>query len=224
MTLVDKAQEDIKSIIINKEYDETGFLPSEAELCRRLGVSRTTVREAVKSLEVRGFVKRIHGKGILVVDTSERVVARALSDMYEQNDMSLADILEVRMIIEVPAAGLAALRATPADIRKMEHCVEVMENNSRNEDVSVQADLTVHLLLVEAAKNKALVSVTKSYQDYLYDLVHKSCNFLDSMESTSHLHRNVLQSIKDRDPEKARFFMEEHLSITKKIDEFYQNT
>lgn len=219
MTLVDKAQEDIKNIIISKEFDEIGFLPSEAELSRRLSVSRTTVREAVKSLEVRGFVKRIHGKGILIADSSDRVVARALSDMYEQHDISLSEILELRMIIEVPAAGLAAQRATSSDIRRMEECVKTMEDNSRNEDKYVQADLGFHLQLVEASKNRTLVSVTKSYQSYFYDVVHKSCDSLDSTESVSHLHRNILQSIKDGDAEKARYYMNEHLTITKKLEE-----
>lgn len=219
MTLVDKAQEDLKKIIISKEFDETHYLPSEAELSKRLGVSRMTIREAVKSLEVRGFVKRIHGKGILIVDRSDKVVAQALSDMYEQNDVSLSDILDMRMVIEVPSAGLAAERATVDDIMKMEKCIEIMEKGYRNEDDYVQADLQFHLFLVEASKNKPLVSLTKSYQRYLYELVKKACTLLEYMESSTHFHRNILQSIKDRDPEKAKNYMQQHLTATKKVEE-----
>ncbi len=217
MNLVDKTQEDIKRIIINKEYDETGFLPSEGELSKKLGVSRATVRESVKSLEVRGFVKRIHGKGILVVDRCDSVVAQALSDMYEQQDVSLQDILEVRMIIDISSAVIASLRATERDIEQMEECVRIMEQGAKDEDEYVRADLKFHLLVTEATKNKTLISITKSYQDNLYELVKSSCLTLDSVESTSHFHRNILDNIKRRNPGGARSAMINHLVVTRNV-------
>ena len=56
MKLIDKAQEEIKQMILDKRYDSSGYLPSEGELCELLGMSRSTIREAVRSLEIRGFL------------------------------------------------------------------------------------------------------------------------------------------------------------------------
>lgn len=57
MKLIDKAQEEIKKMILDKRYDSSGYLPSEGELCELLGMSRSTIREAVRSLEIRGFCR-----------------------------------------------------------------------------------------------------------------------------------------------------------------------
>ena len=62
MKLIDKAQEEIKQMILDKRYDSSGYLPSEGELCELLGMSRSTIREAVRSLEIRGFLQRVHVK------------------------------------------------------------------------------------------------------------------------------------------------------------------
>ena len=99
MSLVEKTQQQIVEMIKNHEYDEYNYLPSEGELTKRFGVSRVTVREAVKSLEIRGFLKRIHGKGIYVLDNSVNAMARSISDMIIQRDCTTGDILEVRQIV-----------------------------------------------------------------------------------------------------------------------------
>ena len=101
MKLVDEAQSKIEEMILNKEFDENGFLPSEGELCVKLGMSRSTVREAVRSMEVRGFLKRVHGKGLMVVDNSIKVVSRSIRDMMFLGDFSVDELLEVRRIIEI---------------------------------------------------------------------------------------------------------------------------
>ena len=112
-------------MIIAGRYDEEGYLPSEGEMSALFGVSRATVREAVRSMEVRGFVQRIHGKGVKVVDNGVNSLAQSLSDLMVMGGCSLKDIIEVRHIIETSAAKRAAFRATGADIEQMRRAVEV---------------------------------------------------------------------------------------------------
>ena len=98
MKLIDKAQEEIKKMILDKRYDSSGYLPSEGELCELLGMSRSTIREAVRSLEIRGFLQRVHGKGIRVADKGTQVMSRSLVDMIQQQQIDLDDILEVCLL------------------------------------------------------------------------------------------------------------------------------
>ena len=100
LNLVEQATQEIKNMIIAGRYDEEGYLPSEGEMSALFGVSRATVREAVRSMEVRGFVQRIHGKGVKVVDNGVNSLAQSLSDLMVMGGCSLKDIIEVRHIIE----------------------------------------------------------------------------------------------------------------------------
>ena len=154
MKLIDKAQEEIKQMILDKRYDSSGYLPSEGELCELLGMSRSTIREAVRSLEIRGFLQRVHGKGIQVADKGTQVMSRSLVDMIQQQQIDLDDILEVRRMIEIRAAGNAALKAVSEQLKEMKNQIGIMENSPSNEEAYVNADFKFHHLIVEATGNK----------------------------------------------------------------------
>ncbi len=217
MTLVDKTQMKIKQLVIDKKYNSEGFLPSEGELAKMFEVSRATVREAVTSLQTRGFLVRMHGKGIKVANNIEDVMTQTMSDMFDKNEVTLDEILEVRRIIEIPAAGLAAERCSAEDLAAMEQQIGIMEKTDATDILYIIADQDFHLLLVEATKNRTLISLTKAYQPLLYDLIQKSCRFVDSAEKVSHFHRNIFTAIKDHDVQKAENWMRTHLETTQKI-------
>ena len=126
--LSDSVAEEILVMIKNKEYDSEGFLPSEQKLLEKFEVSRVTVREAVKTLEVRGLVKRIHGKGILVVDNTANVLIRSIKDLIATEGTSLDEMLEVRDIVEPKCAEIAAIRRTEEDLLVLREKLEIMES------------------------------------------------------------------------------------------------
>lgn len=214
MTLVDKTQNEIKDMILNKEYNEAGYLPSEGELCSMLSVSRATVREAVRSMEVRGFVKRIHGKGILVVDSGIKVVTQSITDMFDKTDIDLYEILEVRRVIEIPAASFAAERACPEMLDKIENCIIRMERTQPHEESYIVADLEFHLNLVAASGNKTLWCITSAYTPLLQKLIYASVDLETNIEKKHHYHRNIYDALVSREPEKAAEKMREHLLVT----------
>ncbi|MRN26677.1 FadR family transcriptional regulator, partial [Romboutsia ilealis] len=110
--LSDMVADNILKMIQEQQYDTDGFLPSEGKLLEKFEVSRITVREAVRTLEVRGFVRRIHGKGIQVVDNAANVLTQSFNDMIvqgtiAQDDMStLNELLEIRTILEPKCAEM----------------------------------------------------------------------------------------------------------------------
>ena len=216
MTLVDITQEEIKQLILGKTYDDQGFLPSEGELCRMLEVSRATMREAVRAMEVRGFVKRIQGKGIQIVNESVKVLTQSMADMVSVDEISNEDLLEVRRIVEVPAASLAAKRAKADDIAKLQKYVKIMEDSSTVDDEYQNADFKFHVHLVQATRNKLLISLSAAYNAFTRQIIKSSLDSASDLERDLHYHRGVLEAIVSRDSKLAGELMEVHLKATEK--------
>lgn len=224
MTLVDKAQEQIKAMILDKQYDAQGYLPCEGDLCKLFEVSRATIREAVRAMEVRGFVKRVHGKGIKVCDDTVKVIAQSLSDMFEQSEASLNEILEVRTIIEIQSAELAAIRFTKEDQEKLLSAVEKMEASTCQDASYTAADLEFHLCLVKATQNKTLTCIATAYTPLMQELIVASNETARSLESDYHYHRNIYEAIVAGDGNAAIEAMRIHLKSTEENKSNYIKT
>ena len=216
MTLVDSTQEKIKQLILAKKYDDNGFLPSEGELCKMLEVSRATMRESVRAMEVRGFVKRIQGKGIQIVNESVKVLTQSMMDMFSVDEISNDELLEVRRIVEVPAAALAAQRAKADDIASLQKCVKYMEECTAIDDEYQNADYDFHVSLVLSTGNKLLVSLSTAYNACTRQLIKSSLNYGADLERDHHYHRRILEAIVARDAKLAGDLMAVHLQATEK--------
>lgn len=214
MTRVDESVNKIKNMIFNKEYDENGFLPSEGELTEILSVSRATVREAVRTLEVRGFLQRIHGKGVRVVDKGVKVMTQSMQDLFEKEDLSLDDVLEVRWIIETKAAVLAVQRATEEEIEELFKSIEIMEKCDSMNSLYIQCDFEFHQRLVACSKNNMLISITCAYSTLLFELIESSNKTQINLENQYHYHRNIYNALKNRDEQGIQRCMKEHLAAT----------
>ncbi|MDY0287883.1 MAG: FadR/GntR family transcriptional regulator [Sphaerochaeta sp.] len=216
MTLVDITQEKIKQLILDKTYDDHGFLPSEGELCRMLDVSRATMRESVRAMEVRGFVKRIQGKGIRIVNESVKVLTQSMMDMVSVDEISNDDLLEVRRIVEVPAASIAAKRAKADDIARLQKYVRIMEDSSVIDDDYQHADFNFHVHLVKATGNKLLISLSAAYNAFTKQIIKSSLDSGSDLEKDVHYHRGILEAIVSRDSKLAGELMEVHLKATER--------
>ena len=214
MKLVEKVQLGIEEMILNKEYDESRYLPSEGDLCVKFDVSRATVREAVRSLEVRGFVKRMHGKGIVVVDNSVKVLTRSLSDVISRGESSVLDLIEVRNIIEVEAARLAAERALAEDLAQMEGYLEHMETALVMDESYYTNDLNFHLIMAKASGNPLLYSIMKSFEPLLRDVVIVSSQEDFCIERQYGYHRAIFAAIRAGKGEEAMTAVKRHMKAT----------
>lgn len=178
--LVDVASEEILKMIENHEYDERGYLPSEGELTIRFDMSRATVREAVRSVEMRGFVQRIHGKGVKVLDNSLQVVTRSLTDMMTKDGDTLKELLEMRTMLEPEGAALAARNRTERDIEILEEHVKMMNKSEIMDSAYHEADLGFHIQLAKATGNKILASFIEAYTGVLRELIIESIELTNS--------------------------------------------
>ncbi|MFI3171196.1 MAG: FadR/GntR family transcriptional regulator [Eubacteriales bacterium] len=211
MTRVDEAVIEIKQMILDGKYDEYGFLPSEGVLSELLSVSRATTREAVRTLEVRGFLKRIHGKGIQVLDKSQKVVEQAMTDMFDKQELEVSDVLEVRMMIEPKSAELAAERIDNEELKQLNDLVTMMEKSERIDEKYLKCDFKFHKILVQSTKNPMSIAIVSAYSEWLQKSILATSQTDENLERNYHYHRNILEALERKDKEAARKYMEEHL-------------
>ncbi len=212
--LVDVVCDSIIDMIKNKEYDQYGYLPSEGDLAIQLEVSRATIRESVRSLEVRGFLNRRHGKGLEVVNNSVEVMTRSLEDMLIKEADIMDDLLEIRMVLEPVCAQLATNTATAQDLAEMEECIQIMESLDVSDEDYYTADLRFHCVMARASGNRIHQSIITAYTPVLKQMIVESSPSACRDEQKYHYHKNILEAVKSRDGERAKEQMTIHLRAT----------
>jgi DNA-binding FadR family transcriptional regulator len=201
---------------------EGARLPRELELAESFGVSRGVARECLRSLEERGLVKVKHGSGATVRPASEwdmlnpDVIAAVLQG--EQGARLLGDYLECRRLLEIEAAGLAAQRATQADLVELAEALERMTAAAVQtagapsaEDRFHDADVAFHRAVIHATGNHALGRMTEPVHRALAAARRPLARPEHRLERSLPEHRRILAAIADRDPEAAREAMRDHL-------------
>ncbi|MDI6627795.1 MAG: FadR/GntR family transcriptional regulator [Rhodococcus sp. (in: high G+C Gram-positive bacteria)] len=141
------------------EWPVGAKLPGETSLAQELGVGRSTVREAVRVLATRGLVRSRQGAGVFVVADSMPINVAA-----SVQRAGLAQVQEVRRIVEIDAAGLAAERRTGADIGRMRRALDARHDAASESDAAfVNADIDFHVAVVAAAHNSLLSDLFESF-------------------------------------------------------------
>jgi GntR family transcriptional repressor for pyruvate dehydrogenase complex len=215
--------------LITREGYATGILlPAERELCSMFGVSRTVIREALQVLAARGVVTIRRGTGVLVGSPSGGPMRDYLELLLRREGVTLTEFLEVRRLLEVEEAGLAALRSGPADHAAMERAHRGLEAQPGSPEGYVQADVEFHQLIVRAAGNRLLTTMTHPITDLLRASRLASFRGVGSVDRTIREHAAILESIKMHDADAAREAMRVHLTHTEedflaqgfKVDEY----
>src|ERR1700761_8375595 len=141
-------------------------LPPERDLCERFGVSRVTVREALRKLESAGLVEiRVGARGgAFVTAPSSNRVGEGLADLLTLSVISAADVTEVRLILEVGIVPLVCERATEQDLSDLEKICQRSEEALRERDYAMEMSLEFHTRVAEATHNPALSMLVESFR------------------------------------------------------------
>ncbi|WP_428936494.1 FadR/GntR family transcriptional regulator [Streptomyces sp. ACT015] len=192
----------LRAAIERGAYAVGDKLPSEAELCRSLEVSRPVLREALRALQTIGLTVSRTGKGTFVV-------ANTVEDPTF-GDYAASDLLEVRRHVEIPVAGYAALRRTSEDLDHLAHLLERME---RETDTTswVALDTLFHLAVAQAAQNPVFRRVIEEIRDALA----RQSAFLNELggrrEQSNREHRAIVEALLDGSEPDAVEAMTHHL-------------
>ncbi|HKM67517.1 MAG TPA: FadR/GntR family transcriptional regulator [Candidatus Acidoferrum sp.] len=186
-------------------------LPPERELAEQFGVSRTAVREAVKTLREKGMVEAYPGRGTFITDGSSYSIRQSLDRMMRGGNENFAFLAEVREILEPEIATLATARADEEDIAAMKEQVAVMDAAKTDPEAYIEADLDFHLALAEAAGNPIILSLIDSIVGILREQRIGIFQVKGGAERGQYHHKKILEAVEHRDPVGAREAMKAHL-------------
>ena len=212
--LRDRAAEELLDMVISGGLRPGERLPPERELCVRLGVSRTVVREALNLVEARGLVSIEHGRGAVVSGGGPRAVRDTLGLLLRVQPKTLWELLEMRGILEVEVAGLAAKRAGPEDVEAMRVQGEKMRGSIDEPEGYVDADVEFHALLARAARNGVLLTMLEPVVDLLRASRQVSAARPGNAQRALLEHERILARVESGDAEGARRGMRAHLANT----------
>jgi GntR family transcriptional repressor for pyruvate dehydrogenase complex len=202
----------IEQRIVAGELKAGDQLPSEYELAKQFAVSRTAVREAIKTLREKRLVEIRPGRGTFIINGMPDAMRHSLGLLMRFGSVNgFSNLVEVREILEPEIAALAATRITEEYIAGMREALEIMETALDNVEVFAEADLDFHLALAEATQNPIIPVLVDSIIDLLREQ-RKRIGFVNGglQRGQSH-HKKILDAVIRRDPQAARQAMQDHL-------------
>lgn len=210
--LYEQIVQQIEESVLNGSLKPGDQLPAERELAQRLGVSRTAVREAVKTLREKGLVEAYSGRGTFITDGTSQAARQSFDLMVKIGQQEGSPHLaELRLILEPGIAALAAVRAKEEDVAAMREAVVVMDRAQKDPEAYIEADLDFHLALAEAAANPLILSLIDSIVGLLREQRMKIFNVEGGPQRGQIHHKRILEAVERRDPEMARSAMRSHL-------------
>lgn len=217
--LVEKVVRAIEGQILDGRLAVGARLPPEREFAERLGVSRTVVREAVRVLVTKGMLETRHGIGTTVRElTREQVVGPMnlfLRSCEEQ--VSIDHLHQVRSMLEVENAGLAAEQATEADIEDLRRICREMEAAAADPHQFAEKDAEFHRRVCQTTHNPLTTLLLDSIRDLMAEVRMIVANESGLFERVMPTHHQVLRYIASGDARNARKAMREHLSTARNI-------
>jgi GntR family transcriptional repressor for pyruvate dehydrogenase complex len=207
----------IRTLIEKGRLKRGDQLPTERELSETFKVSRTTVREAIFSLEAVKLVERRQGNGTYVIASSEEALVQPLAaSLFHEKD-DLIDIFFLRKIIEPEIAQLASENATPEEISELEDILKEQETERANAENSVRMDTNFHHLLARMAKNRILERLLFARVDLLGKTRERYLQTEERKQKSLQGHQNILAAIQKRNGMAARQAMHRHLEDVEAI-------
>ncbi|MBK5446359.1 FadR/GntR family transcriptional regulator [Peribacillus butanolivorans] len=208
--------EEIRHLILEGGLSPGDRLLSERELSTQLKVSRTVIREALKSLEMLGMVE-VKAGGTFIKEPELKGIYHTLSYTMALDSVTIFDLLETRKIIEVQAIKLASIRRTSNDLAIISVILEEMKQAFIENDFqkSVAADHKFHSYIVKSSQNKVLSIMMEAASDLFIEVLsitREKLGQYSGMDKAIYAqHFSIFKAIKDQDVEYAEKIMTEHL-------------
>ncbi|KHD38661.1 GntR family transcriptional regulator [Clostridium acetobutylicum] len=208
--------EQFKIMIANGTLKKGDKLPSERELVSQLGVSRASIREALSALQMIGFVEARHGEGNFIRENFEESLIDPFLLIFMLNGSNKEQILELRRIIEVETAALAAKKITDEEVKELEVCLEDL-TEAENETLKGKYDKKFHYNIAKASKNILIVNMLNAVSSLMDSFISEARGRILMVEDNKNVlmkqHRSMLEALRNHDSKAASNAMSEHLDL-----------
>jgi GntR family transcriptional regulator, transcriptional repressor for pyruvate dehydrogenase complex len=203
--------------LILKRLKPGDKLPSERELAETLGVSRSSIRDAIRSLELMGMVEPRQGAGTIVREISSESLVNPLANAIKHKKELIAELLDFRKMIEPQLAALAAERGSSAQFAEMEEILDRQDDKLRRGESAIVEDSEFHYAIALASGNSVVLKVLDTLMDLLRDSRERSLQIEGRPQKSLAGHRRILVALKRKDPVAASTAMRQHIENVEKI-------
>jgi GntR family transcriptional regulator, transcriptional repressor for pyruvate dehydrogenase complex len=205
--------EQIRAAILTGKLTAGDRLAPERELAEQFGVSRVTVRDALRALEAMGLIEvRVGARGgAFVTAPTGSVVAQTMSDMMMLSAISPEDVVEARLIVELGTVTLACVRATEEDLARLRELCERAQEALGAKTYTRELSWDFHSLLAQIAHNGAVEGLAQSFRSSLSMHPYRTREGVKAHTRTVEEHVRILEALEDRDGTAARTEMAHHL-------------
>ncbi|GAB4225314.1 MAG: FadR/GntR family transcriptional regulator [Spirochaetales bacterium] len=200
----------IKELIREQRLKPGDKLPNEMELSALFGVSRPTIREAMKSLVSQNIVSIRRGKGTFISETPGVVADPLGFELIHSADLQIA-LTEARLIIEPGTARLAARNVEPQDIETMETLLREMEESIQMHHVRITKELEFHRSIARATKNPVIIRIVPLIMEAIQKTYREAPRTTEDHREALEEHQQILEAIRSHRPDEAYQAMKQHL-------------
>jgi GntR family transcriptional repressor for pyruvate dehydrogenase complex len=203
--------------LILKKLNPGDKLPSERELAEMLRVSRSSIRDAIRGLELMGLVEPRQGAGTIVRATSADSLLNPFANALKHRREMVSELLDFRKMLEPPLAARAATHATNEELSEMDEILQRQETKQALGDAAVAEDAEFHYSIALASGNSVVLKVLDILMDLLRDTRERSLQVEGRPQKSLAGHRRILAAIKRHDGEAAKAAMRRHIEDVEEI-------
>ena len=216
-TKCDMVVDTLLAAIIDKKYPTGSQLPTEGELCTMLGVSRITVRESLKKLDMMGVVSIQQGKGTFVKEVGLNTFMQPMFGLIDFDKFDIASIYDARLYIETGSCRLAAKNRTDADIANLESLLIQMKDAVDQQRLETALAREFHIAIASASKNNILEATVTNLEDISSACVQRLNKVFTFMGEAHSQHEKIFEAIKAQDEDAAERAIIAHTQASKEF-------
>lgn len=188
-------------------------LPPEPEMCRLLGVSRPSLRQAYKAMDILGVIRAVPGDGTYINESTSKVLSVPLTFLMLMKKISVDDVFEFRILLEVNLARRAATHVSEQELAAMQELLDTMTASLTPEGSEryLEAEYEFHNCVARAARNPLLLEIISMVGGVLWETRKELVNFVPDRSEDFKEHQRIYDSIAAHNPEEAAEAMHRHL-------------
>ncbi len=203
--------------LILKKLQPGDKLPSERDLAESLGVSRSSIRDAIRSLELMGMVEPRQGAGTIVLQISSDSLVNPLANARKRKEELVGELLDFRKMLEPSLASRAATRVSAEELAEMEDILKRQGEKLRNGESTIAEDTEFHYAIALASGNSVVRKVLDTLMDLLRDSRERSLQVDGRPQKSLAGHRKILAALNRHDADAAKLAMRHHIEDVEKM-------